>query len=491
VALGGAGRPGDYLYGSDILDDQWLGMWGIFRVESTMKDDLQPLPTAKQKDKVKEKEWPALSPGQRLNSKPPTAVNTCPADAPIRNYDIVALQKRITYNAAKDVYDPDGMLFVLAEDEAAAVAGTKPDEPLFIRANAGDCLLVKLTNKLPTSGLVNHEHDAPLAEPVDDFPRSHRVSLHAAMLDYDVTRADGATVGYNLDQTVAPGSSISAYWYVPKFLEGATLPLTDLADRRGHRHHGLHGGLMVEPEGSTWHDPQTGAEIKTGAQAVIRWQDADGNARARREFVVDWEDGLNLWHAGAPMPEASDRVVEPHELRNRAVNFRTEPFPLRYPANGDPASVMSSAVHGDPVTPLFQAYVGDPVALRILQSSDRGRAHNFILSGHEWRAHTNDDRSQIRSSRPLLVPTQGGTWHLLGGAGGTTGQSGDFLYRDGLVPNQTNAGLWGLLRVHDSRTENLLPLTPDPTEPPQPSEPPPPDEPSESSEPTKPGRGRK
>jgi hypothetical protein len=36
--------------------------------------------------------------------------------------------------------------------------------------------------------------------------------------------------------------------------------------------------------------------------------------------------------------------------------------------------------------------------------------------------------------------------------------TGDFLYRDGNQSNQTNAGLWGLLRVHDSAQPDLPPL---------------------------------
>jgi manganese oxidase len=504
IPMGGAGPPADYLYGSDILEDQWMGMWGIFRVPATVVGDLQPLPGSKAKTKAKE--WPALSPGQSLNSKPPTAVNTCPVDAPVRTYDVVAMRKEITYNAQQEITDPHGLLYVLAADEGAARAGTKPDEPLFIRANAGDCLRMTLTNKLPASGLVNHEEvpyrenrgDAPLPEPVASFPRSHRVSLHAALVSADATRADGTAVGYNFDQTVAPGASITAFWYLPHHLEGATLPLTDLADRRGHRHHGLHGGLMVEPRGSTWHDPATGAPITSGAQAVIRWTDAAGKAHARREFVIDWQDGLNLEHKGAPLPDAGVGHAL-HEKRNRAINYRTEPFPLRDPSRRNAAAVMSSDLHGDPVTPLLQAYAGDPVWLRILQSSDRARAHSVVLSGHEWRSHTGDPASAIKSARPLLVPTQGSTYDLLGGAGGVLRQTGDFLYRDGLVANQTNAGLWGLLRVLPAGTptadRSLLPLhmtawpAPDPT-PPPPSEPdptpPPPSEPDPTPPPSEP-----
>ena len=55
------------------------------------------------------------------------------------------------------------------------------------------------------------------------------VSLHASLVEYLAT--------------------ITAYWYVPEELAGRTAMLTDFGDRRGHRHHGLFGGLLIEPKG--------------------------------------------------------------------------------------------------------------------------------------------------------------------------------------------------------------------------------------------------
>ena len=40
-------------------------------------------------------------------------------------------------------------------------------EPLVIRANAGDCVKVKLTNKLPAAGLPDHSGDVPLPAAMD------------------------------------------------------------------------------------------------------------------------------------------------------------------------------------------------------------------------------------------------------------------------------------------------------------------------------------
>ncbi len=136
-------------------------------------------------------------------------MNTCPVGTPLRT-DVSAINRDIVYNAKTGDHDPAGALYVLSADEAAVRAGTKPTEPLFLRANAGDCLQVTLTNKLPQNGLPAHPGDVPL--PADaPFPKGNRASLHAGMVEYNPTRADGATVGYNFDQTVAPGASITAF----------------------------------------------------------------------------------------------------------------------------------------------------------------------------------------------------------------------------------------------------------------------------------------
>jgi hypothetical protein len=460
ILLGGAGRPGDYLYGSTPLDDQWLGMWGIFRVPDGQVSDLQPLPDRTADTQPRQADpWPALAPGEPLNASAPNPVNTCPVGAPLREYDVAAINKDIVYNAKTGDHDPAGAMYVLTADEAAVRDGSKPTEPLFIRANAGDCLKVTLTNKLPQDGLPAHTGDVPL--PADaPFPRGNRVSMHAAMVEYNPTRADGATVGYNFDQTVAPGRSITAFWYVGEALAGTTATLADFGDRRGHRHHGLFGGLLVEPKGSTWSDPATGAPLTSGAgaAAVVRWTDAGGTAQVYREHAIDWEDGLNLRTASGAAVPAANEVDDPYDLGNRGVNYRTERFAPRLAKDSAVSNVFSSAVHGDPATPVLRAYAGDPFKLRLLSSSDRGRAHTFVLSGHGWNYQPADPSSTVVSAHGLLLAGHAVSRLLVGGAGGPRRTTGDFLYRDGNQSNQTNAGLWGLLRVHDTVQPDLKPL---------------------------------
>ncbi len=105
------------------------------------------------------------------------------------------------------------------------------------------------------------------------------------------------------------------------------------------------------------------------------------------------------------------------------------------------SNVFSSVVHGDPATPVIRAYVGDPVKLRLMSSSDRGRAHTFVLSGHGWNYQPADPASTIVSAHGLLLASQSASRDLVGGAGGPRGTFGDFrLYA-------TNLGRRPLIRV--------------------------------------------
>jgi manganese oxidase len=451
IVRGGVGPPGDYLYGSTPLDDQWLGMWGILRVPAARVADLAPLPDRAAPPAGQQ--WPALRPGEAV--RPPLVPgNPCPSGAPTRVYVASAVLGRITYNAKRGDHDPVGVRFVLAGQES------RPPEPLYIRANAGDCLVVALVNKLPAGGVPAHSGDVPLPGDVP-FPKSNRVSMHPSLVSMDVTRSDGAAVGYNFDTTVGPGGIRAYAWYVDPALAGATALLADFGDRRGHRHHGLWGALLVEPKGSVWTHPVTGGAIASGPQAVIRWTGPDGTVRVRREMVAGFQDGLRLLDgAGAPIPPAG-HVDDPYELGNRGVNYRTERFAPRLAANPETAWVMSSQVHGDPATPVFRSFVGDPVWFRLLMGQDRGRAHTFTLHGHRWANQLNDPGSMLRSSQDGVMPGRSFTYGLDVGAGGAQRRSGDYLFRDGPLVNQVNAGLWGLLRVHapgDPAAAGLRPL---------------------------------
>ena len=112
----------------------------------------------------------------------------------VRRYEIAAIQTDLLYNGYGD-HDPDGLIFVPAEEAEQVLCGKCPPKPLILRANAGDWIEVTLHNMLGPD------------VPYFDYPRvpldrkhqpSRRVSLNPQFLQYDAVCDSGINVGYNL-----------------------------------------------------------------------------------------------------------------------------------------------------------------------------------------------------------------------------------------------------------------------------------------------------
>src|SRR3954447_9244369 len=122
-------------------------MWGIFRVPGAKVSDLEPL--ADNPAPAGTSPWPALKPGDKLAAAPPGAAAqkagpVCPVGAPQRTYVVSAITTRIVYNEASGDHDPNGVLYVPTSEVPAVRAGLKKPEPLYIRANEGDCVTISL-----------------------------------------------------------------------------------------------------------------------------------------------------------------------------------------------------------------------------------------------------------------------------------------------------------------------------------------------------------
>ena len=494
---GGAGAPGDYIYSSQPLNDLWMGMWGIFRVPNKRVADLQPLPSnAAPPTGLAGEEWPALKPGD-AEAPPPLGANfkPCATTASQRTYNISMIKTKITYNAAGD-NDPNGLMYVennQVDANGNLKQGVVP-KPLFIRANEGDCLNIVLTNRLPVAGttltagdpinpveqigaagvtdVTNLVNGVPqLVHPV--WPAGNRASVHpSGLIRYYVTGSDGAAIGFNYDTTIAPGQTYTYKYYVDTKNIGVA-NLADYGNLRTNRHHGAWGGLVVEPKGATYLNPKDLTALPSGEQAVIKYPEGTVN-RSYREFLVDVQDGLNLFDKfgvqvpDLAQPDPGQAAADSEDQGERGVNYRTERFANR---PGDVADVFSSTVFGDPATPVFRAYKNDPAYVRVLNSSDLGRVHTFGLTGHTWKYEFNDPGTSIINGQSGLNTSRafnagicaGSNTPLSFGSSGlnptcaSDGIAGDYLYNDRnfwLLPS----GSWGLIRVHNAPVADLKPL---------------------------------
>jgi hypothetical protein len=319
----------------------------------------------------------------------------CPADAPQRLFNVTAVSV------------PGGiagttLAYVPSSDAAAVKSGAKPAEPLVLHVAAGECLDVRLTN-----GLGNG-----------------RASFHVTKLSRDI-ESSGVNVGFNPEQTVAPGQSRTYRFYADSPKIGSAL-ISDFGGN-GSGVEGLYGAVVVAPKDATFTDPKTGRPADVGARVDVHVP----GAADYRDFTLALADSDPVI-GGSFMPYPV--TVSGQSL----VNYKSEP-------RADDPSMFSSAAHGDPSTPILEAYAGEPIRVHALVGPGSEQLHSFNLGGLSWRV----DPALYDSND---VSTLGfGPWetidaHVDGGAGGRAHADGDFFYGD-MRRAFTEAGMWGLMRV--------------------------------------------
>jgi FtsP/CotA-like multicopper oxidase with cupredoxin domain len=460
VLDGGAGGParmaGDYLYYSTRNFAFESGGWGIFRVHDRLRSDLQPLPglTAPPSGTG----FPILTaatgntqttPGP--NPPAPTASNVsnsasaCPATAPVRSYDVSVFNQPLP---TAPTADAGGIIYSLTSDMAAIRAGTKRAEPLVIRANQGDCVQLTLRNQIANGTTYG----------------GTRAGFDLGKLLYNPQNGAGTAVGLNPDTTVAAGQTTTLRFMADKSL--GTSIFQNLGSVASIRH-GAYGQLVVEPTGASYFDSFSGAPLsatRTASQAIIRAP--SGNFREFNVSIgvtdqhyarstVDYQDVVAGAAVNSQFPAFNRPVGNAAAFTN--VNYSSAPLTTRLGLNTVPPNptarfhlAFSSSTFGNPATPMFQAFAGDPIVMRLgIGASDQ--FSTFSVGGHVFPQDPNmwnggsDQRSQLLAARSF---TAGETTEveLVGGAGGTTRATGDYLYGDMRQPF-TEAGAWGIFRV--------------------------------------------
>jgi len=460
----------DYLYSFAATDNLWNGTWGLIR---TYKDSSVREPGANHRVGKILAELPD-SPG-RIKRSPGSMgfrADGCPSDAPRRLFSIEAWAARnllpegeLVYNAREGISDPSGLLFIHTADRNALMSGAKQPEPLVLRANAGDCIRLVLRNRLPVA-VPDHLGDAEVPPittlQTDDFRPSNSVGLNPQLVSYDMRTSDGANVGLNGGgQTAAPGEAVLYTWYAgsievvpdPDFRgkdkrtkravprEFGAINLAPFGDVIKHGVQGLMGMLVIEPQGATYHHPDTGEEILGGTSAVVRYAE-EGVPREFKEFVVLYQGGMNLLEFGADMP-SNFIADDPEDQGERAINYRTEPFCARLGLPAD-CDTKDSLIPGDFLmsdieTPEFKARPGDEVRFRVGFPSGPARQSSFLVYGHDYA-----DLGQpgaFASGVSLIAPGVATTATPYDGA-----QEGTWVMRPGPTFH-FGGGAWGRFKV--------------------------------------------
>ena len=410
----------------------------------------------------------------------------CPSGAPVRAYDVRALNVDIPLNRFGD-HDPEGKMYALAAMEPAirtqeasrhVSIGLRDDpiQPLVVRANMGDCVEINFQNKADGN-----------------------FGVHIDGLAFDIA-SSGDAIGNNTSSSVARNASRQYRYYVPKDpeLEGAHY-IRPGPGNRDAVNHGLFGVLVVEPQGSTYLNPDTGDPLRDGWgwEATI----VPGSGKAFRESnLLHHEIGNEKYRIPTT---AADVELEPGELikrvpvkdplttsyrpASRAMNYRSEPFMHRLAVDELDrlkAFAYNSYTMGDPATPITRGYLGDPTKIRLVHAgAEMFHVYHLHGGGDRWRANPHADSSYnygdtglnktpvaLSASQRLdsqsIGPGESYNLEIEGGAGGVQQGAGDFLYHCHIAEHYVS-GMWSVWRAYDTRQPDFAPL-PDRDAPPTP-----------------------
>jgi hypothetical protein len=380
----------DYLY-SPSFDEFGIsnGMWGLFRSYDPTKlaSKLPALPNN------------TVGPGVNVTFA------TCPANAPNRTFNVTAVtsQKalpdgKIVFNSrGQTLFNDLGVLYVRSEDldGSGKLKAGVPVEPLILRADAGDCINVNLTNALdPASNVFKPQFNLP--PPFNGISQpslrtmSGYVGLHPQLLSYDAARSTGLNIGWNRqgqpNQLASFGQTVKYQWYAGTITRppgGGPLVYTPVefgalnllpSDQLYQNFNGLFGQMIIEPPKATWQcgeaaslqncDPSPTPPTSRASATVTL-----ANARTFREFSLMISDDLRIVGLDPP----------------GAVNYRTEPQSLRYPGYQNLTGTVtftngSTAVAGAGTafsTELVSGANGDKLVLQSSPSTVRGQVQNI------------------------------------------------------------------------------------------------------------------
>lgn len=416
---------GDYMYYSGRASHFAEGSWGLFRVLDKADATLQPLPGR--------------------NEIPQPAKSVCPAGAPVKSFNVAAIDKAIRYNkGTPGVMEVDlerkmvlgnetGKMYVLEGEKTKVASGSLEPSPLTLHVNVGDCIKVNLKNEMAKD----------------------RTGFHVDNLAYDPKESMGINAGNNPgDQTIAPGQSrVYTFFAHPEFGENTAL-IQDWGNVIENPRNGLFGAIIIGPKGSRYRDPVSGEDLaqKSSWRAdVLVDRSVPGNETRQnyRSFALLFQDEDNI--IGTSFMPYIQKVAGV-----TAVNYRSEPTDYRTEKGCAYSEVFACVKTGDqPVTPTIAAHVGDPVVIHVLGAFSE-QIQLFSVSGHEWKHEPYLSGADLVSTMEFGGSEVINAW-LHGGAGGPNGIPGDYLWLN-QRPGYLDAGHWGMLKVLDRDSRAILPL---------------------------------
>ena len=316
-----------------------------------------------------------------------TGGGKCPAAAPVKHYDIAAINVEITLNQWLDYYP--GYMYVLTEnienvrEEEAKNAEAREEEghhnpggvkngiqgqyiqPLVIRGNQGDCVKVTLRNQLEFGEDVSLHVNGS--------------SMVVSKTGQPATTTNPDAIAYGPDEECEENcetTPVDLEWYIHPDTQEGGRQFHSYSNDRELTVMGLFGVFVVEPAGSKYLDPLgTGPapEMPSGWQAIIQ----NGMGPDFREFVLIYHEvGDEAFRPvnkhGDFLPQR-DPLTDAYRPGARALNYRSEPFGINnmhvqheYFGFEDESMAYSSYTFGDAGPTIPRSYLGDPAKYRLV-----------------------------------------------------------------------------------------------------------------------------
>lgn len=378
------------------------------------------------------------------DASPCCGKDSCHVQEPVRLFEIALIQAKVTYNRY-GWHDPQGRFFVLKEELERwggldsyirrIEEGKIRVEPLVIRANAGDCIEIRLTNLLP-----EYLQESPFQMKT----KTDIAGYHIHLVKFDTIVSDGAANGWNHIAGARQYETLIERFFADTELQ--TVFFHDHLFANSHQQHGVFGALIIEEPGATFHNIRTGKPLRFGTKAVIKRR----NGTSFREFALFVHDFALLFDRnGDPLnpPAVPGSHDDPGVM---GINYRCEPMRERLGCNSDPAYIFSSLVHGDPATPILETYPGDEIMIRLLDGAHEEQ-HSFNLTGMSWKKEPGDILSPDTASQTIGI-SEAFNLHIT-----KPYAPGDYLYYFGGIDDAW-LGLWGILRAYERPRKRLKPL---------------------------------
>src|SRR5680860_672970 len=411
----------------------------------------------------------------------------CPSTAPVREYDISAINAEITLNQWLDYYP--GYMYVLTENidkireeeaknaearevdghgDPGAVANGLQDQwiqPLVIRGNQGDCVKFTLRNQL-------------------EFGEEASLHIHGSNMVISKTGRPATTT--NRDTVAEEGQVVEMEWYIhPDTQEGGRQFHTFSNDRE-LTVMGLMGTFVVEPHGSEYLNPLGNGDatpMTSGWQAIIK----NGTGPDFREFVLIYhevgDEAFRPVNKHGDFIPQRDPITDVYRPVARALNYRSEPFGVdnmqtqhEYFGFEDESMAYSAYTFGDPATTVPRSYLGDPAKFRLVHGgSEVFHSHHPHGGSFRWprspRAidemplwhtakngpvkypvvRTKTDRVDVE----VIGPSEAVDLETECGSGLCQQLAGDFLFHCH-VAHHYIAGMWGYWRVYNTIQDGAL-----------------------------------